>query len=488
MPARRFVESIARDPPDPAARRWVSFFRCRPNFPAAAGGGLRVSSSHPFIRGETATLMRGFSEGSADELKKMRRLATGAFVVVFIGMIVLRMLEQVHPSFGFPRAFCEAATVGALADWFAVVALFRHPLGVPIPHTAILPRNKDRVAESLAQFVVTSFLTEEQLGPSFRSLDYARFASWWLKEHSDLLVNKAASYAPRLVAGLSDEAMAALLAERARAMVMNVQLGPLAAEGLRVTLQDGRDREIYSLLLKAAEDLILSNRELIQAKIREEIPVPAEILRSMPGFDRLGSVLEQLKDIVASTVATRTIEKIQNVLAEARRDLEHNLWKVFTMKMGTLIENVRSSPETGARIRAVQRAVAASSLMHDFSTGAWSELKAFLLRDCAAPDSTVRARLREAVSAVAEHLEENAETREEINAFLGEEVLKSVLRARPFARNLIVATVQNWNVTEMAGRLEATVGRDLQFIRLNGTVIGGLVGLLIHAGYVLLGN
>ncbi|HEY5953127.1 MAG TPA: DUF445 domain-containing protein [Terrimicrobiaceae bacterium] len=432
--------------------------------------------------------MTAFAQGSADDLKKMRRIATGALVAVFTGMIVFRILEPLHSSVAFLRAFCEAATVGALADWFAVVALFRHPLGIPTPHTAILPRNKDRVGESLAQFVVTSFLTEEQLGPSFRGLDYARWSAQWLRQHSDFLVARAAAYTPRVLAGLSDDALSSLLAERARAMVMNVSLGPVAAEGLRVALQDGRDREIYSLLLKSAEELIVAHRELIKAKIREEIPVPAELLRSMPGLDRLGSVLEQLKDVLAATVATRTIEKIQGVLGEARSDPEHQLWQVFSVQTRSLIANVQSSPETAAKIRTVQRAVAASSVVDDFSAGAWSDLKAFLMRDCASADSRVRARLQEALLAVAAHLEENAETREEINAFVGEEALKSLLGARPFARKLIVDTVHKWDATEMADRLEATVGRDLQFIRLNGTVIGGLIGVAIHTGYLLLGK
>jgi uncharacterized membrane-anchored protein YjiN (DUF445 family) len=432
--------------------------------------------------------MRDFSQESAGGLEKMRRLATGALIGVFTGMIAFKMLETVHPVFGFLRAFTEAATVGALADWFAVVALFRHPLGIPIPHTAILPKNKDRVGESLAEFVVTSFITEEQLGPRFRGLDYAGFASRWLQEHADFLARKAADYAPRILAEFSDGEMSALLAERARAMVLNAQVGPLMGEGLSVVVQNGRDREIYSSLLKSAEELIVSNREMIQARIREEIPMPVELLRNLPGFDRLGSALEQLKDILASTVATRTIEKIQGVLEEAEEDPEHRLWNVFTEKIHSLIENLKSSSEMATKIRGAQRAVAASSVVDDFSREAWSEMKAFLLRDCAATDSKVRAKLREAVAAVAAHLQENQATRHEINSFLGDEVLKSLPAARPLARQLIVATVRDWDVKEMATRIEATVGRDLQFIRLNGTVIGGFVGLAIHAGFAFLGK
>jgi uncharacterized membrane-anchored protein YjiN (DUF445 family) len=207
----------------------------------------------------------------------------------------------------------------------------------------------------------------------------------------------------------------------------------------------------------------------------------------MPGLDRLGSVLEQLKDVLAATVATGRLRRSRACWG-GQGDPEHQLWQVFSVQTRSLIANVQSSPETAAKIRTVQRAVAASSVVDDFSAGAWSDLKAFLMRDCAAADSRVRAKLQEALLAVAAHLEENAENREEINAFVGEEALRSLLGARPLARKLIVDTVQAWDATEMADRLEATGGRDLQFIRLNGTVIGGLIGVAIHTGYLLLGK
>lgn len=415
----------------------------------------------------------------------MRRVATGALLIVFTGMVAFRWLEGGHPAFGYLRAFCEAATVGALADWFAVVALFRHPLGIPNPHTAILPNNKDRLAASLAEFVVSSFLTEEQLAPRVKTFNYAGSLSGWLRENADFLADRAAAHAPHILGGISDEGLARLLAERARAFIGSVPLGPLLGGGLGTLVQSGRDRQIFRTVLESAGELIVSNRELIEQKIREEIPVPVEFLRNLPGFHRLEPVLDQLKDALASAVAKRTIEKVRDVLDEALRDAEHPLQAAFVEKLGALIEELKSSPQMTARIRSMQEAMLASAAIDDFSLRAWHEAKAFILQDCAAEKSALRRRLREAVDALATHLANDSHTQKELNDFLGAHVLEGLLSARPVVRNLIMTTIQGWNAEEISRRLEAMVGRDLQFIRLNGTIIGGMVGLAIHIAFAL---
>lgn len=422
------------------------------------------------------------------DLTRMRRIAGGALLAVFIGMIVFRLLEETHPAFGYLRAFCEAATVGALADWFAVVALFRHPLGIPNPHTAILPNNKDRVAASLAEFVTANFLTAEQLGPRIKALNYAESFSRWLRENADFLVSRAAGCAPRLLAGIPDEEIARLLARRGRKLAGSVSLGPLLGSSLNALVQNGRDRQIFLGVLESTEELIVSHRDLIEAKIREEIPTPMEFLRNVPGFQRFEPVLDQIKDALASTVTKRTIEKVRDVLAEAQRDPRHPLQSTFAAKLTSLIEELKSSPQMAARMQSLQDAMLASTAIDDFSREAWREAKEFLFRDFSAEDSSARAALRETVDYLAAHLAESQETQTEINDFIGAHVLATILSARPMVRDLVITTIQGWDGEEMARRLEATVGRDLQFIRLNGTIIGGFVGLATHAGFALIGR
>ena len=419
----------------------------------------------------------------------MHRIATGALVACVIGMIICRLLEPSASWLAWPRAFFEAATVGAMADWFAVVALFRHPLGIPIWHTAVLPNNKDRVAESLATFLETSFLSEGQLGPRFRGIDYAGLASRWMGEHASMLADKAARFAPNIVSGFSDAEMSALLGDRARELIRKADVGPMVGEGLEVIVQNGRDREIFVSVLKSVRQLIEEHRGTIQSKISEEIPLSADLLSAVPFLKEVaGPLLEQVRDGIASAVAGKTIEKVQSALDEASGESDNPLWRSFDERLRKLITELKSSPEMAGRIRTMQESLAGSQVVGDFAAKTWLEVKEFILRDCAAEDSTVRRKIEGAVLSASRQLTENATARTEINAFLGDQVLASILAARPHARELVISTINAWDAKEMADRLEGTVGRDLQFIRLNGTVVGGLMGIVIYGGFYFFGK
>lgn len=429
------------------------------------------------------------SEKKKPALRQMRAWALGALIFCVIGMVVCRLLESVYPWLVWPRAFFEAGTVGALADWFAVVALFRHPMGIPIPHTAILPNNKARVAESLAQFLETSFLTESNLGPRFRGIDYAGFAAQWLDEHRTVLAEKAAGYAPNIVGGFAEEEMVTLLAERARNLICLAEVGPMAGECLDVFVQNGRDREIFSGVLKSMSQLIEENRGTIQAKIRQEIPLSAEILKTVPFLKNMaGPLLEQVRDSIAAAVAGKTIEKIQGTLDEAAEQPDHTLWISFDRRLREFIADLKTSPEMAQKISSMQDSLAGSQVVPDFAKKAWCEIKEFILRDCAAEDSTIRRKIEESIRNAARQLSENEEARRGINTFVGEQVLARVLAASPHAREFIVSTIEAWDAKEMSDNLEATVGSDLQYIRINGTLVGGIVGVLIHFGFWLLGK
>ena len=418
----------------------------------------------------------------------MRLIATGALVFCAVMMTVCRLLEPVQPWLVWPRAFFEAATVGAMADWFAVVALFRHPMGLPIPHTAILPKNKGRVAESLAAFMETSFLTEQQLGPKFRGVDYAGFASRWLAEHAGMLAEKASHFVPHILSGISDDEILSLLGERARDWIRKADVGPIVGEGLEVVIQNGRDREIFVSVLQASRQLIEDHRSTIQSKISREIPLSSEMLGSLPfGKDLVGPLLDQWREKIACAVAGKTIEKVQAALDEASCEPDNPLWRSFDERLQKLITNLKSSPEMAAKIRSLQGSFADSQVVDDFAIKAWQELKAFILRDCTSEDSATRQKLEEAILSASHQLSENQTARMDINAFLGEQVLAALLAARPQSRELIISTIDAWDEKEMADKLEGTVGRDLQFIRLNGTIVGGIIGVLIHATFALVG-
>lgn len=422
-------------------------------------------------------------------LYQMRMIATGALVISVVLMVVCRLFESTVPWLAWPRAFFEAATVGAMADWFAVVALFRQPMGLPIPHTAILPNNKGRVAESLATFLETSFLTEDQLGPKFRGIDYAGFASRWLEEHAGMLADKAARFAPNIISGFSDAEMSALLGDRARELIRKAEVAPMVGEGLEVIVQNGRDREIFVSVMKSARQLIEDHRGIIQAKISKEIPISGEMLSSLPfGKGLVGPILDQVRDMIASAVAGKTIEKVQAALDEAIDEANNPLWRSFDERLRKFITDLKSSPEMAEKIRMMQESLSDSQLVGDFAAKTWQEIKEFFLTDCASKDSTVRRKIEEAIRSASRQLTDNVIARTEINTFLGEQVLASILVARPHARELVISTINAWDAKEMADRLEGTVGRDLQFIRLNGTLVGGAMGVVIYGIFWFFGK
>ena len=422
-------------------------------------------------------------------LPQMRLIATGALIFCAVMMTVCRLLEPLQPWLVWPRSFFEAATVGAMADWFAVVALFRHPMGLPIPHTAILPKNKGRVGESLATFLETSFLNETQLGPRFRGIDYAGYASGWLAQHAGMLAEKASRFVPHIVDGISDGEIASLLGDRVRDFLRSAEMGPMVGEGLEVVVQNGRDREIFVSVLKAAHQLIEDHRGTIQSKISKEIPLSSEMLGSLPfGKELVGPLLDQWRESLAGAVAGKTIEKVQAALDEASREPGNVLWISFDKRLHEFINTLKSSPGMAARIRGMQESLAESQVVADFSIKAAQELKAFVLRDCAADDSAIRRKLEESIVSASHQLSENESARSGINAFVGEQVLAWIIASRHQSRQFVISTIEKWDGKEMAARLEATVGRDLQFIRLNGTIVGGIIGVLIHAAFAAIGR
>ena len=419
----------------------------------------------------------------------MRRVATGALVLCATAMVICRWWEAEVPWLGWFRAIFEAGTIGALADWFAVVALFRHPLGLTIPHTAILPNNKGRVAQSLATFLETNFLTEEKLGPKIRSLDYAGCASQWLQENASLLAEKAVRFAPGIMNGISDDEMAQLLATRARRLIGQADFGQFAGKTLEMMVQKGRDREIYDSTLRLVRQLIEEHEETIESKIREEIPISSELLAGLPlGKEFVGPILDQIRAALAAAIAKKTIEKVESVLDEAASKPNHPLWQSFEKRLRQFISDLKSSPLMAEKVRSLQESLAAQPLMDEFSRKAWQEIKFFILRDCESSDSLIRRKLTDAIASLAGQLTEQKAARDEINQFLGDHAVAAVLATRPHARELIVSTIESWDTQEMSSRLETTVGRDLQFIRLNGTIVGGLIGGLIHGAFLLVGK
>lgn len=395
----------------------------------------------------------------------MRRVATGLFVLMVVMYIAARMHEAEQPWLGFVRAFAEAAMIGALADWFAVVALFRHPLGLPIPHTAIIPRNKDRIGEGLGRFVETNFLAPEIVSQKLSDADLAGGLARWLKRPRtiDLIAMRISRFLPSLLDALDDDDLRRLLHTTVTGRLEHVQLAPLAGDALGLLTKDGRHRPLVNDLLEHAADAVHEYEPLIRDRVRERT---AWLWRAI-GVD--------------SIVADKLITVAEETLNAARDDPEHE-WRIkLDAQIATFAEQLKTSPELNESAEALKAELLAHPAVARYLQSLWNDLRAQVAADVAKHDSRIRAHLSEAIDAFADRLLEDETIRRKVNRLLRSIVEQTASTGRHAIADLISQTVHAWDAQTVSSKIEVAVGKDLQFVRINGTLIGGLVGLTLHS-------
>ena len=415
-----------------------------------------------------------------ERLRGMRRLASGLLALMAAAFAAASCLEPRWPALSWLRAFAEAAMVGALADWFAVVALFRHPFGLPIPHTAILRRKKDEVGGALADFVVTNFLTREVIAARLSGLDLAKAVTDWLGRNGAAVAEKGCAFIPRVLDALDDEDVARLIQTQLREHVGSLRAAPALGSLLSVLTADKNHELLIQGMLPVLGRLVEENREQLVSGIESELPIP----------DRIGTIpipTSGLKTQVAKYIADKAVDKVQRVLADAAEDPDHRLRVEFTKRLEAFIADLKTSPEFEAKGEELKAELLANPLAGEYTRQVWAKLKRFMQDDAAKPDSEIRRSLTDLVASLAAGIDKDEALRAKLNAGLRSGVTEFVASHAPEAGRVIRDTIAGWDGAEMAGKLEAEVGTDLQFIRINGTLIGGLVGLLLHALGVLAG-
>jgi uncharacterized membrane-anchored protein YjiN (DUF445 family) len=374
-----------------------------------------------------------------------------------------------HPAWGYVAAFAEAAMVGAIADWFAVVALFRHPMGLPIPHTAIIPANKDRIGAKLAGFICNNFLSTPQVLAKLAQLDpAARLAQWLaLPEHSAKLGDHLVAAARYGLSAFDDTRVRAFLGRIAAAGLAQIDISRLAGQALDALTADGRHHALLDDVLTQVAGMV--EGEDVQAQITEAIAREVKALRYV-GLDQ-----------VAAKLATRKIvAAVARNLGEMAAEPAHPLRLRFDTFMAGFIERLKTDPEFHRRGEAIRAELQAHPALDDYLHGLWSELLAWLHDDLSKTDSGIRRRIVEMAGALGARLEADEAMRRWINEQIVDAAPRAIERYREDIRRYIVERVAEWNADEMTAELEKNIGRDLQFIRVNGTLVGGLVGLGIH--------
>jgi uncharacterized membrane-anchored protein YjiN (DUF445 family) len=406
------------------------------------------------------------------ELRRTRAAATGLLVACLLVLVGARYVERYHPGFAFLAAFAEAAAIGGLADWYAVVALFRRPLGLPIPHTAIVPRNQARIADSLGEFIERHFLADQPIATKLREVDFAAMIADWLadRRQSDDLARFVLRLLPQALTAMEGSGLRGFLAKRVVERLETVEIAPLAAGLLDAVTHDRRHQRILDELLVALAQL-LNNAEALDAirdKIRQELPTLFRL------FQAEGYVLRKL------------VTSVSSFLDEVRADDAHAVRGEFDRFIAAFIDKLRTSPDYAARLDGLRKDLLARPEVRDLAEGIWESVRGFIEQETQSPSSVVRGALADLLVEVGGKLREDASIRADIN-----EGMVTVLRA--FVANqkngisrFVADQVKSWQVDRLIHMIELNVGRDLQYIRFNGALIGGLAGLALHTAEVLL--
>src|SRR5688572_22553356 len=395
----------------------------------------------------------------------MKRRATGLLVLATFIFAATAFLESRFPWLGFVRAMAEAAMIGGLADWFAVTALFRHPLGIPIPHTAIIPARKDRVARTLGAFVQHNFLTRDVIRARLSSLRIGeRLARWIAQPDNARTIARQAAKA--LSAGaqvLKDDDVQALIDRSIEGGIRKARIAPIAGKLLSVVTHENRHQELLDEALVLVARTVEQNHDLIRSRVERESPwwVPTAVDRK---------------------IFLKIVTSIERALVEIRDDPQHPLRERFDVALRTFIENLQHSKETGERAEELKNEFLDTEAVRRFSASLWVDTKAALLRYAESSDADPEkgATMERALTAFGEAVLADPALVRKVDEFITDVAVFLVERYQQDIAGLITHTVENWDPEVTTRRIELAIGRDLQFIRINGTLVGALAGLLIY--------
>jgi len=398
----------------------------------------------------------------------MRIVATSLLVAMAALYALSRSLEARAPAWGFVRAFAEAAMVGGLADWFAVTALFRHPLGLPVPHTAIIPRNKDRIGDNLALFLRANFLLPAVVARRMGRLDVAGAIGRVLASppREGALRAGAGKLAVTVLETLDDERLGQMFKAAAAERLARVDVAPLAGQLLAAAMTEGRHRPVINAAILWAGRTLEANEELFRQMISE----------------RAGSILRWTG--LDNTLSNKILDGLFKLLGDVAEQDDHPLRARAEEAMAALAERLQHDPELQAKVAAWRDAAIANPAVARWLDGLWRQARIAMLRVARDPDAG-KGRLGALLAQLGQALQAEPRLALTVNRFARRTVAGLVSSYGDGIVTLVSDTIRGWDAQTVTGRLEAAVGRDLQYIRVNGTLVGGLVGLGLHLVDVL---
>lgn len=393
----------------------------------------------------------------------MKGIAAGLLVAAAIVYLLCRTLAHGTGAWGYVQAAAEASMVGGLADWFAVTALFRHPLGLPIPHTAIIARKKDEIGEGLAGFVSEHFLTPLIVGERIAGAQVPQRLGEWLAEpeHARQVAQELGNAVGGMASILHDDELRNAVAAFADKRLRELTVSPHLARLLDAVCDSGQHQLALTAGLRGTMRFLDENRAVFRKRLAEESP-------------------EWVPEWVDDRVFAKGFTALQSFLADVSQDESHELRKTFDAQLREFAERLRSDPVQAQRIETAKLQLLDRPDVREWLTTLWTNLKKLIVDGAADPDSDLRRSVQSLTIRAGEALRDDPAVGAKVDELLQRISSHVVTHYASDIAEVISATVERWDAQETSRRLELQVGRDLQFIRINGTVVGSLAGLAIY--------
>lgn len=393
------------------------------------------------------------------DLTKMKRVALSV-----LGVAVICFFVGHHYKIGWLKAFSEAAMVGGIADWFAVVALFKHPLGIPIPHTALIPNNKDTIGQNLGTFVSDEFLIKEKLEVKLDEFDFATKATNWLKKEKNAATIASLvveNVIPGILKTIDDANVKKFIQQQFEIKLKQMNFGEWIAIGLESLSKDDKQAQLITNVLSILAAELEANKKEIREKVKNATP-----------WYTLGVADKKIADGVFNGLYE---------FLEMAKQPDSSIRRKINLYVLNFIEELKKSPEMQQKINTVIIEFTQKEAVQDYIGSIWQELKNAVFADLEkGEESEIKLNLTTMIRNFGSNIQKDVVMTTKINNFIKIDLLGILLRNKKAIGDLIASSVQSWDKKEIADKLELEVGKDLQFIRINGTVVGGIVGLVIY--------
>ncbi|TDL37821.1 DUF445 domain-containing protein [Arthrobacter nitrophenolicus] len=412
-----------------------------------------------------AAVVHHLNPGDAEKaaaLRKMKLVALGLLIAMAVVFVIAFALQDEYPWLQYVRAAAEGGMVGALADWFAVTALFKYPMGIKIPHTAIIPRRKDQIGASLGEFVETNFLSEQVVQEKLASVNIARRAGEWLATPAG--ANRVAKEGAALIRGafkvLNDDDVQAVIEGMVRKHLLAPPWGPPVGRMAERIFHDGHHHKLVDLLVDRAADWVDDNHETVTRLVSDRSPT------WVPQF-------------VDGLVGDKVYVEILKFVRAVQADPNHQVRQQIDKYLNDLAQDLQHDPAMIARAEDIKAQVLGDPEVRELASRTWGTVKNALLGAVDDPDSDLTIKFKAAVRDFGSRLVNDPELDGKVNAWIGDAAGYLVRTYRSDIAGVITDTVARWDAEETSQKIELQVGKDLQFIRINGTVVGSLAGLAI---------